>query len=173
MPRDPISQAALEYLETTYGIPQSDVWRVTVEAGGDRYTEITIRMIIPDSLPDRIDAQNDAHQDDCSCSWCTTPPGKNAPKRHPALTAAHAVQFTCGARDGHIDGRKDSTIVPLVPTVCQRADQSGTVCGEVIRWSEANGWYHVSDRALGVATHSPMPPPVAPGMPTNAVRRTM
>lgn len=156
MARDPISQAALDYLHTTYGIPEADVWRVTVEAGRDTFTEITIKMIIPDSLPTQEEAAP-------------------APKRHPALAAAHAAQFTKGAQKGHADGFRGTTaIVPLVPTVCQRPDPSGEgVCGEVIRWTEANGWHHVSDRHLGVATHSPLPPPVAPGVPTSAVRRTV
>lgn len=188
MARDPISQAALDYLEATHGIQEADIWELTVDASQTSFTVITVKMIIPDSMPTPTpttivplvcsDEYQPTHTPGSRPDGCGTCGGGRdadapAPKRHPALAAAHAVQFTKGAQRGHVVGRGDATMVPLVPTVCQRADPQGAVCGEVIRWSEANGWYHVGDHALGQAGHSATPPPVAPGVPTSAVRRTM
>lgn len=31
-------------------------------------------------------------------------------------------------------------------------------CGELIRWSQVNGWYHVSDAQLGTSAHPATPP---------------
>lgn len=31
-------------------------------------------------------------------------------------------------------------------------------CGEMIRWSQVNGWYHVSDAHLGTSAHPATPP---------------
>lgn len=48
------------------------------------------------------------------------------------------------------------------PTTCVYAEPSGGLCGELIRFTEANGWYHVNDRRLGTSTHSATPQ-VTPG----------
>lgn len=48
------------------------------------------------------------------------------------------------------------------PTTCVHRDPDGAPCGELIRFTEANGWYHVNDRRLGASTHSATPQ-VTPG----------
>lgn len=90
---------------------------------------------------------------------------------HAPKLAANAVKFLRASHRGRRDTQAaagDTAVIPLpaheshAPTDCT-FHVHGIPCGELIRWSEANGWYHVSDRHLGAAAH-----PATPGAITRA-----
>lgn len=47
---------------------------------------------------------------------------------------------------------------PLNRSLREQGISPGQTCGEVIRWSQANGWTHESDLALGESAHRATPP---------------
>lgn len=47
---------------------------------------------------------------------------------------------------------------PLNRSLRDQGIVPGQTCGEVIRWSQANGWTHESDLALGESSHRATPP---------------
>ena len=108
------------------------------------------------------------------------------PPRDVAGQAAHGAQWTRGTRDGRRAAAEsplqetpfqqaalqlvrpgDTAVIPLpeshAPTMCTFHVQ-GAPCGELVRWSEVNGWYHVSDRQLGASAHPATPGPVVRGV---------
>lgn len=94
------------------------------------------------------------------------------PQQAPADLAASAFWFLRAARRGRREATStaiaDTAVIPLpvheshAPTDCV-FQIGGTPCGELIRWSEANGWYHVQDRRLGAASHRATPGPTVGG----------
>ncbi len=100
------------------------------------------------------------------CATCSAPP------KSPSDLAASAFWFLRAARRGRREGAQtaiaDTAVIPLpvheshAPTDCV-FQIGGVPCGELIRWSDVNGWYHVQDRQLGAASHRATPGPTVGG----------
>jgi len=162
--QDPLTKPCLSYLEAKYGIPASDCQNIVLSSPARGVQTLTVTLLVEED-------------------WHAQPPIV----RDAARSAARAVAFTRGARDGrqaYVEDPRlplpgDATAVipayrlgdvvaagdmtPLDPPISHAPTEctfqvQGAPCGELIRYSDVDGWYHVSDRHLGASAHPALPP---------------
>lgn len=103
--------------------------------------------------------------DDVPTPLRRAPTGYECPATDDLLDRLHGAEYEANAAATEIISMPEShaptTCTYVVPQAVDVDDTDVMFCGEMIRWSEVNGWHHVSDRWMGSSAHPATPGPVA------------